>query len=224
MPEIIGPFTPCLGDSWALVSHAARTSVLEKRQVEVSAHTISSAASNPGIPRRGQCIRGKLAEILAVLNVGEGRVTIVDDAATSMRRITVDAFPHPYPPTRRRWDGGGGGRACYQLSNNQLPEHCDRAPSRREREEIEQWLGAEFDEVIRLGANRSIFECVEVAASSELFVGMDSGMSHLCHSVGVPVLIKEWVDLDKHHPSKEFQRFSSADEAISMMEGIRSGT
>ena len=42
-------------------------------------------------------------------------------------------------------------------------------------------------ETTTLGKHLSERECVYIAADNALFVGVDSGMSHLCHSVGVPI-------------------------------------
>jgi hypothetical protein len=198
-----------------LVSCAARTAILEERTVGISARSSG-----------GEDIRERLEEILGVLDLEEGLVMVVDSAPNSPRKVTVDRFPHPYIPTKTRWAGGEAGRACCQLLNGQTPGYVankrDMKPLEAwHREEIEAWLDAEFDEVVRLGKDRTIAECVEVAARSELFIGMDSGMSHLCHSVGVPVLIKDWSGLDRHHPKKEFLRFRDPAEAIAMMERIQ---
>lgn len=210
--EVIGPSNSCLGECWALVCHAARTSVLEDREVRVSAR----------VTRSREDVRERLEEILGVLDLGEGRVLVVDEAPTSPLKVTVDTFPYPYVPTKRRWTGKGSGRACCQLVNHQPPNNA-KALARAHREEVEAWLEAEFNEVVRLWKDRTIAECVEAAAGSELFIGMDSGMSHLCHSVGVPVLIKEWDGLNRHHPNKEFIQFSNPAEAIAAMRETRKG-
>jgi hypothetical protein len=221
-PKITGPSNPCLGDSWAVICNAARESVLNNKPIKVSRHVIATAIMFSGIsPQSGESIQTKLEEILGVLDVADGRVLVVDEAANDFRKIAVDTFPYPYVPTSKKWEGKGSGRVCCQLINHQVPENNDRAIPTRIRMEIETWLENTFDEVVRLWKDRTIAECVEVAATSEAFVGMDSGMSHLCHSVGVPVFLKDWSGLDKHHPGKSFVRFDSAEDLIQKMTELR---
>lgn len=45
---------------------------------------------------------------------------------------------------------------------------------------------------IKLGKHLSVKQCVEEASKAAFFVGVDSGMSHLCHSVGLPVFMMEY--------------------------------
>jgi hypothetical protein len=183
---------------------------MEDREVEVSSRVIKS----------GENIRKLLEEILGVLDLAEGRVLIVDKKATSDQKITADTFHYPYVPTKARWTGNGSGRACCQLFNNQ-PLPNARAMSISDRNNIEEWLEGEFNDVVRLWKDKTIAECVEAAAGAELFIGIDSGMSHLCHSVGVPVLIQDWEGLDRHHESKEFSSFRDPADAISKMKKMR---
>ena len=51
---------------------------------------------------------------------------------------------------------------------------------------LERMQGLGF-ETVPLGDHLTIEECVSLAAKSRYFVGVDSGMSHLCHSVRTPV-------------------------------------
>lgn len=210
---MIGPFNRCLGDCWALVSHAARTSLSEGREVRVSTRVMGGAAMPPGIPPRGEDVRPLLEEIAGAIDMGGARVSFVDDPATDMTRVTVDAFPLEYMPSRATWSPGPHCRVCCQMTNAQLEQHCARAMKRHERLELEEWLEERL-EVVRLGKHMSVMECCEAMASSDFFVGIDSGMSHVAHSVGLPILIYDWAGLDKHHPGKSFLRFGGSMEAM----------
>lgn len=66
----------------------------------------------------------------------------------------------------------------------------------------------------------STAQCAEIAATSDVFIGMDSGMSHLCHSVGIPMLLLNWMAIDRFHPKKTFFRFSAVAEAIKIAESL----
>src|SRR5262249_11725273 len=46
-----------------------------------------------------------------------------------------------------------------------------------------------------------------ILSQSELFVGIDSGMSHVAHSVGVPVFLKAYAELPLCHPNKAYVAF-----------------
>lgn len=220
--HVIGPFNRCLGDCWALINHAARTSMSEGREVRVSTRVMGGAAMAPGVPPRGEDVRPLLEEVTGALDMRGAMVSLVDGPATSMARVTVDTFLLDYLPTRASWSPGPHGRACCQLTNAQLEQHCARAMKRHERLELEAWLEGRL-EVVRLGKHMSLSECCEAMASSDLFVGIDSGMSHVAHSVGVPVLIHEWAGLDKHHPGKKFRRFVGVAEAIEAASSLLGG-
>jgi hypothetical protein len=211
MTEIYGPQCTALGDCWAFVSWLARKSVAEKRELVFSDRVIHLAGvANP------PSARSKLLEIMAEMDLGEARLRMVQMMPTLGLPIRVQDHPGPYVPTKRRWSPGRRGRISLHLSNGQLPENSLRSIPLRDHVELMAFLGTLEMDLEVLGGHRPLSECVGVMARSDLFVGIDSGMSHVCHSVGTPMLLYKWRGgdrLDCYHPGKSFERFGTVGEA-----------
>lgn len=217
--KIYGPPTTCLGDCWAFVNMIAGLSIRTKEVITCS----GCVAPSPGQgfdPRASA--KSKIVDIMSVLDMGEAKIKVVDKGA-NVNVPDVACFRTPYLPTTTRWKPGKPGRhgvICYQLTNSQEPENA-RCLREHHLKDIIGWIEANSTGV-RLGLPMTIKECVEAAAASDLFIGIDSGMSHVCHSVGVPVLISDWERIDEFHYRKDFMRFSGAEQAIGIMKSILS--
>jgi len=214
MDEIYGPQCTALGDCWAFVSWLARKSVAEGREVVFSDRVVHL----PGIANPSSA-RAKLLEIMAEMDLGGARLSMTDRLPNVMLPIRVQEHPGPYVPTRRRWKPGRRGRISLHMANGQLPETNLRNMPLGEYWELTAFLGT-LGETAVLGGHRPLAECVGLMAESDLFVGMDSGMSHVCHSVGTPMLLYRWRGedrLDFYHPGKAFERFGTVDEARAMV-------
>jgi hypothetical protein len=221
METIYAPYTTCFGDCWAFVNYACHLSLSLKRPVHCSCFPnrgmhLAVGISNAGIPQVG----GKLEEMMAALDLGEAKIVIVGVMATTARPCDWEAFNTPYLPTKAKWEPVRRGRVCYQLDNNQVPEGNSRCLKRHHREAIMKWLSEWPGEKVKLGLPMTVEQCAKAAASSDLFVGMDSGMSHLCHSVGLPVLLADWPAIERYHPGKRYLRFSDSSRAIALMSSI----
>lgn len=94
------------------------------------------------------------------------------------------AFARPYRQTTTRWHGAGSRRIAYQfVPGKEGAKSCKPGQI----EQFEPQVRALGYTPVALGAHLGIAGSIKHAAGAELFVGVDSGMSHLCHSVGVPV-------------------------------------
>jgi len=217
--RILAPYNHCFGDCWALLNYAMRESYLKHKPITVSRYVCAGSHLVPGVPPGGEDVHKLLfsqaVEIDGPLGID---VRITKQVTTTPSRITVDVFHHPYYPTRRVWDPGPHGKICVQTDNALIPEHCARAFKLPERKALYDWL--KDKEHVVLGKTMSVHECVEAAATSDVFIGMDSGMSHLCHSVGVPMILLDWEGLDKHHPKKTFYRFNRVSQAIKLAKSL----
>jgi hypothetical protein len=128
-------------------------------------------------------------EILDVLDVA-WRLPLVTDTPVDQVYIP-DRWPwhfHPLVPTRPRWRGSLQGpfhRITYQWDARSWPGLKNPSP-----EDSTCLLRfATGYEMVQLGKHLTVRECVEAAANSDLFVGVDSGMMQLCYAVGVPVFL-----------------------------------
>lgn len=216
---VFAPYNHCFGDCWAILNHAIRHSLKEGEPAYVSEYVCAGAHLVPGMPTRGEYVGNLLREQLAEIDQPKGScVIIADEVVTELRKITVEEYPFPYYPTKHQWKPGPHGRICVQLDNNQVPENCARSIKFHERVELLEWLKNKSHVI--LGKPLSVADCARIASECDLFIGMDSGMSHLAHSVGVPTLIRDWTALDRFHPKKSFYRFQNAKQAIFLAEGL----
>ena len=78
--------------------------------------------------------------------------------------------------------------------------------------------------VVEMGLPASIGENISIASNVDFFVGVCSGMSHLCHSVGTPVhLIQNKQDpstLSICHRGNPYQRYASLPDFVSALPTI----
>jgi hypothetical protein len=177
MPDIFEPHNHAFGDQWATVNLCLHRSILRGETVHLHHRTPAMAALHE--------------EIVAALD-SPGRLELTPEPFTrSLDGYSVWATP--YFPTHRRWSIGEthstvtiqmDGRSAASAKNPTEEEQVRLAAVLRE-------LAPDL-EIVPLGAHFSVAECVEQAAKSAFFLGVDSGMSHLCHSVGVPVFLLEY--------------------------------
>jgi len=111
----------------------------------------------------------------------------------SIRLNTYNVWQSPYFPTKTRWDAYGRHKyVAVQFDGESAKELKNASPDEEQmiRDFVQQMCPGYS--LVRLGKPLTVKECVEIAANSAFFVGVDSGMSHLCHSVGVPIFLMEY--------------------------------
>jgi hypothetical protein len=187
-PVIIGLVGPALGDAFKGIYYACW--VRETYGVGVSLYTnwhgFRGKDFTPEPRLRKEAV---VREILDLLDLPRP-LPVVTDA--SIEEVFVpDQLPWLFPLTiaaRIRWRGWGGGlhrRIAYQLDGVSNAEDKNPLP-----EEVSRLLTfAPGFEMVPLGKHLSLRHCAEVAAESDLFFGVDSGMIQLCYAVGVPVFL-----------------------------------
>lgn len=184
-----------LGDVWAFISYCLITDNLYVSAVAADGINISS----------------KIIEILDLLDhPNASKVTICDDEP--LDKMVNDSTPVSvvnqwfawsarYVPTKCRWD------YARPIVTTQLVG----ARLFADVKSITGFQQDEFDSVISemgltsvpVGGQFSLAECVMNMAESKCFIGIDSGMSHVAHSVGVPVvLIESKMDISGYHANK----------------------
>lgn len=146
----------------------------------------------------------------------------------------VVEFPFPYYKTKKQWLDSSQKKydICYQThtnlkSANWLPI---KNFTENDKNEFERKIKPFFT-TIELGKNDTIpiEEEINIMLNSKIFVGICSGLSHIAHSVGIPVFLKKfendynnsipddlnWVKfIENFHPNKNFSLFSNIDELI----------
>ncbi len=102
-----------------------------------------------------------------------------------------DVWATPFFPTQRQWLWNRKYKSfTYQFDGISSPQ---KNPSDRDTHRILDSLINDYRLVaIPVGKHMTVAECVEAMANSAFFIGCDSGMSHLAHSVGLPLFLLEY--------------------------------
>lgn len=152
-------------------------------------------------------------EYLSLIN-SPGRIILVPDPPT----VRMDDFlgenlwSTPYFPTHERWLPSGR-TVCYQFDGRTRPEKTN--PSATDADTILGAMTTAGYEVIRLGLPLSASESVHRLATCSAFIGSDSGISHLAHSVGCPTFLLEYTHpLTQAHPNKIYTPCFGAQDTI----------
>ena len=116
----------------------------------------------------------------------------------------------PFYPTRKVWDWKKKhGHYCYQFDGISAP---DKNPSAAEQIKITDQILYQHHG-LRLGKHYTVAQCVEYLAGASFFVGCDSGMSHIAHSVGVPVFLLQYgLPVVTCHRGKSYLLCEGADD------------
>jgi len=191
-----------LGDVWASINYAILNNC------DLSGRT----NINANIDNRNIDVKKKIEEILPLLEGGDS-IAVYDRLAgpTSINAI----WRTPYVNTKIQWKKRNYGRVCYQFdgrSSHQLKNLS---------KDDEKLFFDQNYNATRLGGHLSLKECVEVAATSDLFIGVCSGMSHLCHSVGVPVYLIGHKRLHDYHTNKTYIYYKSMREFVASRTNFR---
>lgn len=210
-----------LGDCIKTIQHALRAHERYRRLIGIypwGMHT----GYKCGVP-----VHGTLRDLFPLFDLA-GKVEMIETDITPdrtpanfgryVRMPMYDPFydedPSEYVLIRDSWKPGPYGRMCYQFygsSNWQLQNfNIGEAKS----------LYCSFPHLdkVKLGIPMTISQCVDVMQSSDFFVGIDSGMTHLARAVGLPTFVNKNKVADdwfhRWHPlgSPSYTLFSSVSE------------
>ena len=193
----VAPYWDGFGDLWAVTSHCCLWSQRAGQAVYLSRWSTKS-------------MRNREQEVRGILNNLEEEYTrnvvVTDERVKTGLRFSVRDHHEPYVPTRTRWVQNDGRIISYQITTptkHRPARFCDPTLIKRLGDHLPGW------KFIALGKEhqRSLSEIVEILSRSVCFVGIDSGISHVAHSVGVPVFLKAHGELDLAHPNKEYVPF-----------------
>jgi hypothetical protein len=180
------PWHDGLGDLWASTSYLLGLSIREHGRVQV------------------QRVNGMMVdEIYDVLD-SPGKLHMTDTKG-DVELEGAYIWHAPYAPTRLRWHPhAGADYFCYQfdgvsLADEKNPNLVDAENILNAAEAVSGLPG------IRLGKHLGIHRCVELLSQAAFFVGCDSGISHMVHSVGTPCfLLRYKVDPHTCHHGKAY--------------------
>ncbi len=193
----VAPYWNGFGDLWAITSHCCLLSRREGQTVYLSKWST-------------KCMLDREEEIRDILrNLDESytqNVVVTSERFTMGSRFSAGDHHDPYVPTKVKWARNDSRIISYQVETS-TQHRPDRFCDPWLIEELSDQLPAyEFIELGKEHQSR-MSEVIEILSQSELFVGIDSGMSHVAHSVGVPVFLKYYAGLWGSHPNKEYVAF-----------------
>ena len=193
-----------LGDHWATINYLLTRSWMLKEEIHLSRW------------QHGQDFKTRFEEILNVLDQPKGsKVVIVDEPGTHEPE-GEDVWTSPYWGTKKRWELGKQRSVAFQFDGISSGE--DKNPPDADRGRILRSLLFQDYELYKLGKNYSIWECMEILTRCKCFVGCDSGMSHVAHSVGIPIYLVEYrLPVITAHRNKTFVHCRGTDELISAL-------
>jgi hypothetical protein len=187
-PITVGIVGPAFGDVFKCIQYAYY--LRQEHQLEVSLYPLWHGFRRVDFRETALVSREALArEIIEVL---DDPFPLSLDTSKPIDLVYVpDCWPwhfHHHVRTKFRWKGWRQGRSRRIAYQFDAMSNADRkTPSPAEHEQLLNF--APGYEMVRLGKHLSVRQCVETAADCDLFVGVDSGMIHLCYAIGVPVFL-----------------------------------
>jgi Glycosyltransferase family 9 (heptosyltransferase) len=175
-PTIYRNWNYGLGDTWATIQLLAQKRGCEGSYLSTIQH--------------GESLRPMQEEILSVLDRTYFRedIYLVDEEPnTDLGGYAVwAALPLP---THTRWCPYGR-TICIQVDGVSTPELKNPPPQHVAA--ITAWAATNTYELVHVGKCLGLRESIKALARATFFVGCDSGMSHVAHSVGTPVYLLEY--------------------------------
>jgi hypothetical protein len=186
-----------LGDQWALINE-----IIRRSEDSHTVHYLNQSFC-------GDDSGARLREIMSVLD-HNARLVLVDLPVTRWLKETETFSSSPYHATKRRWKPGGRS-IVYQFDGD--PGRPDKLPPGSELGDLIAFCRSHGG--VALSKKMTLEECIQVAAGAACFLGVDSGMSHVMHSVGIPTFIIEYQKpIEPFHLGKEYTRCLGTADAI----------
>jgi hypothetical protein len=196
-PVTIGIVGPGLGDMFKGIYYACW--VQEAYGVEVYLYTNWHGFRGKDFTPEPRLRKEAVAqEILDLLDLPRPLPVVTDAFIEDV--FVPGQLPWLFPLTitaRSCWQGWSRGlhrRIVYQLDGVSCADVKNPPPG-----DLARLLEfAPGFEMVPLGKHLSLRQCTEIAAESDLFFGVDSGMLQLCYAVGVPVFLIGYRMSDLH--------------------------
>lgn len=183
-----------LGDHWQTINYLLTRSMILREEQLLSRY------------QHGQDYGERFREILSLIDKPERScVRIVDEPGTH-EPDGFDLWAAPSWPTKQKWLPSLSDRfVTYQFDGVSSAE--SKNPPEADEEMLFRIMEAcSTNAPVRLSKELSLPSCVHALMNSRLFVGCDSGMSHLAHAVGTPTIIIEYgLPVITCHRGKHFE-------------------
>ena len=167
-----------LGDTWAVVNALLSESVRIETPVKLHANAGQNTPSDHSV---------LVSQILNLLD-SPGRIILtLEKPDREIEQGLVWGQPK-YFRTRRRWKPSGEPTICYQFDGHSSAS--DKNPPEQDLERLTSW--APSHRFVKVGLPMGLEESIEALATSDLFIGSCSGLSHVAHSMNLPTIIVQY--------------------------------
>lgn len=168
------------GDLWSAVHWLLRRSTKERTPQFISKYVGHEV---------GPDLSPRLLEMLSIIKIPEGAsLSVSEDVANS--DMHMDSFQERYFPTVITWKPNRSRVIAYQFDG--VSSMHLKAASAEEQQALTTWAVNTGVALFRVGLPLTMAGNMRILSQAEAFVGIDSGMSHLAHSVGTPVMLLEY--------------------------------
>lgn len=170
-----------LGDHWASLNAIAHLAAHAPAETDIR-YTLHQTDSREALQWRAE-------QILSLLDI-PCRPLMGTLGAEFLRLDGYDVWAGPYYPTKERWFTERVTKtACTHFSGWSAAK--DKNPSPAEQAQILAWIDAQGLDHVSLDGI-SLPDMIQALSRCALFVGCDSGPSHIAHSVGCPTFLLEY--------------------------------
>jgi ADP-heptose:LPS heptosyltransferase len=183
-----------LGDAWNLANFLLQKSQQHNKPVEIK--TQNEEESN------------LLLLIQSLLQHDTKGFTVTKENFDTEWELTQD----PYFKTKLTWDGGSKKTIITKVtSKSKLLGNLQDLPE-NEIKYLDELIKNNNYTRIELNNEQTIKEIIMLMSSATAFIGINTGMSHIAHSVGLPnVIIHHYtqIPLDKFHGKNKYLTFKT---------------
>ncbi len=164
-------------------------------------------------------LKPMMQDILRLLESSATTMLVIDDSKGNTKLSGYDVWQTPFYPTNKRWSSWGKhAYYAYQFDGVSSPEL--KNPPQSDINKIHDFLFP-FPS-IKVGLPMNAAASMSALAGCAFFVGVDSGMSHLAHSVGCPIFLLQYqLPVVTCHRGKPYILCEGADDLITKVQRYR---
>lgn len=170
------------GDMWATVNFLMLKSLAAKETIYLSRWEDAEKV----IDRKAT-----LESMISMLDAPGAQVQVVDEIANT--KVGGEPFQIRYLPTKIRWTRESRASRVVAVQKAGISSANQKNPSPGELAKLVAWAVKTGHTLVPIGLPLTMQESAQILSTCRAFCGPCSGMAHLCHSVGAPCLILEYL-------------------------------
>jgi len=205
---------PGLGDLWMTINYLLRESERLQKEIKLSLQNYENHYDIRLTPIQADKKDNREASfVYDIINSLEhnGQLRLVNQMGNCRPSEYWSGFQ--YFPTKIKWNNKKHGRICYQLDGRTLKE---KNPPQEDIHKLTSISNLEF---IKLGLPLTINQSLDIAKNCDLFLGICSGYSHVCHSLGIPTFLIQYnYNIEKWHKNQKYTLCNGTQDAINKVD------